>query len=470
MTVVMPPRRAPTHAFHNKPYCPDSAVRRSTRLAVDRPRPTLTNRRRIPIDPVVLAKHSIPLASSSKRKADSSPTEDDAHGEGSPSISSRRKKRKDNAAVEKPPSQMRATLKNPPRARSSTNKYGTRSAPSEEPVHIINVNPAPVPPQLPSGSPPVSASRQLSPPPPPLPEPKNDFTSEDVPPNPRDAMVTEDTVPEAATPEPVSESCTPEPITTPSYVTYTDLTPFPSDVQQFHVPVPLTPTFSPSILSELHDDFSFPSDPDLDPTALLNPTDVGFPQPLQDQMGTTTVCDNNGSIDVHEWNRVARQKENEEARRQKMANQRRDRLWTNLTDQKYKEFVRNHGMDEVRARVKADTQKAAAAAATARLYQGLNSPVTPSQPTMEAEPTSVLPIRPSFEMYSPDADECEVDEKLDDDDEDDDDSDESIEDDTAPDPNFDLPPPLIVSPLKANPLGGRSAAKHGVVRISSTYR
>jgi hypothetical protein len=54
----------------------------------------------------------------------------------------------------------------------------------------------------------------------------------------------------------------------------------------------------------------------------------------------SSVCDNGSLVvvDMHEWNRVARQKENEEARRQKMANQRRDRLWTNLTDQKYKEL------------------------------------------------------------------------------------------------------------------------------------
>jgi hypothetical protein len=61
-------------------------------------------------------------------------------------------------------------------------------------------------------------------------------------------------------------------------------------------------------------------------------------------------------------------------------------------------------------------------------------------------------------MYSPEADEGEVDEKSDadgdDEDDDDDDDDGSIVDDIPPDTNFDLPPPLMVSPLKANPLGG----------------
>jgi hypothetical protein len=59
-------------------------------------------------------------------------------------------------------------------------------------------------------------------------------------------------------------------------------------------------------------------------------------------------------------------------------------------------------------------------------------------------------------MYSPEADDVEMDGKFDgeEDDDDDEDSDISIDDDIAPDTNFDLPPPLIVSPLKANPLGG----------------
>jgi hypothetical protein len=108
--------------------------------------------------------------------------------------------------------------------------------------------------------------------------------------------------------------------------------PFSADAR-YNAPTPST--FSPSILSELHDDFAFPSDPDLDPSALLNPSDVGFPQPLQDQMGAT--CDS-VPIDVQQWNREARQKEDDEIRRQKQAIQRRDRLWTNLTDQKYKEL------------------------------------------------------------------------------------------------------------------------------------
>jgi hypothetical protein len=59
-------------------------------------------------------------------------------------------------------------------------------------------------------------------------------------------------------------------------------------------------------------------------------------------------------------------------------------------------------------------------------------------------------------MYSPETDEGE---KFDaDEDDNDNDSDGSIDDDIAPDTNFDLPPPLVVSPLKANPLGGGVAA------------
>jgi len=124
MTVVMPPRRAPTRAFHNKPYYPDLTVRRSSRLALDAtsgristrrasPSPPPAKRRRLPAD-TTLRRNASPatktppysklrlevsppnaVASSSKRKAD----EDDDHTEGSSSILSRRKKRKENAVV-----------------------------------------------------------------------------------------------------------------------------------------------------------------------------------------------------------------------------------------------------------------------------------------------------------------------------------------------------------------------------------
>ena len=120
--------------------------------------------------------------------------------------------------------------------------------------------------------------------------------------------------------------------------------------------------------------------------------------------------------------------------------------------------VRNHGMDEVRARVKADTQKAAAREAAARLLKDTPQAVLPNQPATEVGSTPTTAIRPSFEMYSPDTDEADIDGKFDvdeEDEDDDDDDDESIdEDDTPPNTNFDLPPPLMVSPLKANPLGG----------------
>jgi hypothetical protein len=129
-----------------------------------------------------------------------------------------------------------------------------------------------------------------------------------------------------------TEMLTSGPTSRSSYVTYTDLTPFSPDS---HFNVPLPSTFSPSILSELHDDFGFPSDPDLDPSSLLNTSEITFPQPLQDQM--EVVSCHNGSVDL-QWSREARQKEIDEARRQKLANQRRDKLWTNLTDQKYKEL------------------------------------------------------------------------------------------------------------------------------------
>ena len=147
----------------------------------------------------------------------------------------------------------------------------------------------------------------------------------------------------------------------PSYVTYTDLTPFTPDSNTHtthtqshshsHTHFGPTPTFPPSILSELHDDFSFPSDPDLDPSALLNPAEGGFSQGLQDQMGAGVgACGGGGAScgaaggsggggdQQQQWSREARQREVEEARRQKTASQRRDRLWTNLTDQKYKEL------------------------------------------------------------------------------------------------------------------------------------
>jgi hypothetical protein len=111
----------------------------------------------------------------------------------------------------------------------------------------------------------------------------------------------------------------------------------------------------------------------------------------------------------------------------------------------------------VRARVRADTQKAAAREAAAQSDGGLGNtvrPVVPSQASAAVEPNPTAAIRPSFEMYSPETD-VEADDKSDmDDDDDDDESDISIDDDIPPDTNFDLPPPLIVSPLKANPLGG----------------
>jgi hypothetical protein len=149
-------------------------------------------------------------------------------------------------------------------------------------------------------------------------------------------MDVEDSSPGAIAVEPSPQETKlykPEPNASPSYVTYTDLTPFSPEA---HFNVPLPSTFSPSILSELHDDFAFPSDPDLDSRALLNHTDVAFPQPLQDQMGT--VACGREAVDAHEWSREARQKEIDEARKQRLVNQRRDRLWTNLTDQRYKEL------------------------------------------------------------------------------------------------------------------------------------
>ena len=121
--------------------------------------------------------------------------------------------------------------------------------------------------------------------------------------------------------------------------------------------------------------------------------------------------------------------------------------------------VQNHGIEEVRARVKVDTQKAAAREAAARLVRGLDDTphsVVLTQPAIIAEPEPNPLIQPSFEMYSPETDEAE---KFDvDEDDDGDDSNGSIDDDIAPDTNFNLPPHLVVSPLKANPLGGGVAA------------
>lgn len=129
----MPPRRAPTQAFHNKPYFPDLiSVRRSSRLIASdvvvppvpispRRSPSTSSqsppakRRRLPNDapprgsPKTLARPNLRLdtalpsvVASSKRKAPLI-EEDMVHPEAPSSARSRRKRRKENAVVEKIP-------------------------------------------------------------------------------------------------------------------------------------------------------------------------------------------------------------------------------------------------------------------------------------------------------------------------------------------------------------------------------
>ena len=81
-------------------------------------------------------------------------------------------------------------------------------------------------------------------------------------------------------------------------------------------------------------------------------------------------------------------------------------------------------------RVKAGTQKAAAREAAVRLAQGWQPVLWHlSQLATADEPNPVPAIRPSFEMYSPETDEGEADEKF------------NTDDDVAPDPSFDLSSP-----------------------------
>lgn len=129
----MPPRRAPTQAFHNKPYFPDIiTVRRSSRLLASdvvvppvsiNPRRSPSTgsqsppakRRRLPNDapprgsPKTLARPKLRLdtalpsmVASSKRKAPLI-EEDIVHPEAASSVRSRRKRRKENAVVDKIP-------------------------------------------------------------------------------------------------------------------------------------------------------------------------------------------------------------------------------------------------------------------------------------------------------------------------------------------------------------------------------
>ena len=93
-------------------------------------------------------------------------------------------------------------------------------------------------------------------------------------------------------------------------------------------------------------------------------------------------------------------------------------------------------------RVKAGTQKAAAREAAVRLAQGWQPVLWHlSQLATADEPNPVPAIRPSFEMYSPD-------EKFD------------TDDDVAPDPNFNLAPPLMVSPLRGGSSPVNLAMRH----------
>lgn len=141
---------------------------------------------------------------------------------------------------------------------------------------------------------------------------------------------------------------TPSPSPSSPYVTYTDLTPFTPDSHSHNTHFSLPqPTFSSSILSELHDGFAFPTDPDLDP--MSNPADAAFPQPLQDHQQEQNVHNNTNhmggdgplrAMEMDQWSSPeARQREYDEMERQrKRACQRQDRLWLNWTTHKVQQL------------------------------------------------------------------------------------------------------------------------------------
>jgi hypothetical protein len=121
------------------------------------------------------------------------------------------------------------------------------------------------------------------------------------------------------------------------------------------------------------------------------------------------------------------------------------------------------GIGEVRALLKAQFQRAEARKSGTQTSNkenttGRASSFLSTSLTIDTHP--LLPIQPSFEMYSPETDESEVGEKSDmEDEEDEEDSDSSADDDMVPEPevnpHFELPPAPVLSPLKANPCSGR---------------
>lgn len=121
------------------------------------------------------------------------------------------------------------------------------------------------------------------------------------------------------------------------------------------------------------------------------------------------------------------------------------------------------GIGEVRALLKAQIQRAEAHKTGTQSSNKENTTALSSPPptSLTVETHSPLPIQPSFEMYSPETEEGDAGDKSDMEDEEDEeeDSDSNADDDMVPEPeinpNFELPPAPVLSPLKANPCSGR---------------
>jgi hypothetical protein len=171
---------------------------------------------------------------------------------------------------------------------------------------------------------------------------------------------------------------------------------------------------------------------------------------------------NGGELSLEE-----RQKQAEHDRQKKESmrlGQRQDRLWISWTSRKFNHLIEYYGgIGEVRAMLKAQIQRADALKVETHSSNKENNtalfspPSSPSALTAEAIPAP--PIQPSFEMYSPESDEVEMADKSDLEDEEDEDEEaeeeEEEDDDMVPEPevnpNFELPPAPVLSPLKANP-------------------
>ncbi|KAF7976781.1 hypothetical protein HWV62_5618 [Athelia sp. TMB] len=211
----------------------------------------------------------------------------------------------------------------------------------------------------------------------------------------------------------------------PSYVIYTDLAPGPS-----------SPPASTSELAPISPPRELESEnrPLLTPSALSDfdmapvPSTSTPPSPLQ----TQPTPDVTMLSAKEQW-----QREYEEMERQrKRASQRQDRLWLSWAGGRVAMFIQQYGIEEVRARVRAEWARVAAA-------EGSPSP--------KARPSGSGSEGPAFEMYTPgthgadDAEDFEF--ELDEYDEDEDD--EGSVEDIVPEPNFEFLPPT--SPTYSHP-------------------